>query len=113
MTRPICVGFSVLHISKSLMYDFYYRYAVAKYGSRIKLLMTDTDSLLYHIKTEDIYKDIIVAKYLFDTSDYPKNHSCYSEENKKALGKFKDETWYSNQRIHRLQSKMLFKSHGW
>jgi hypothetical protein len=27
----------------------------------------------------------------FDTSDYPKDHPLYSDENKKVIGKFKDE----------------------
>lgn len=28
----------------------------------------------------------------FDTSDYPSNHMCFSVNNKKVLGKFKDES---------------------
>ena len=92
LSRPVYVGFAVLDISKSIMNDFHYRYAVAKYGPQIRLLMTDTDSLLYHIQTEDVYKDITEAHHLFDTSEYPIDHPCFSEENKKALGKFKDET---------------------
>ena len=55
------------------MYDFHYKYIKTKYGDKVKLLFTDTDSLAYEIKTKDFYKDInpdIVKR--FDTSDDPK-----------------------------------------
>ena len=38
------------------MYEFHYDYIKNKYGSKSKLLLTDTDSLMYEIKTEDVYK---------------------------------------------------------
>jgi hypothetical protein len=40
------------------MYDFYYNIMKPKYGDNIQLFMTDTDSLVYEIKTEDLYEDI-------------------------------------------------------
>ncbi len=73
------------------MYDFHYNYIKKKY-CKAKLLMTDTDSLTYHIETEDLYKQMLDDKEHFDCSDYPKNHYNFSEENKKVVGKFKDET---------------------
>ena len=60
----------------------------------IKLLFTDTDSLMYEIQTEDFYKDISKdVKDRFDTSDYPPNHpsGIPSGFNKKVIGMFKDE----------------------
>ena len=62
-----------------------------KYGNNIKLLATDTDSLIYEIKTEDMYEDIKSMKEYFDCSEYDENHLCYDENNKKVIGKFKDE----------------------
>ena len=56
--KPIYLGTSILDISKTLMYDFNYKYMKPKYGDRAKLLLTDTDSLVYEIQTEDFYKDI-------------------------------------------------------
>ena len=43
------------------------------------------------LETEDFYKDLEKDLYLYDTSDYPKGHPCYSGMNKKVIGKFKDE----------------------
>ena len=95
MNKPVYLGMSILDLSKSLMYDFHYRYIKAKYGSKAKLLFTDTDSLFYEIETEDFYKDISEdVKDKFDTSNYPENHpsGIPTGINKKVLGMFKDET---------------------
>ena len=58
MTKPIYPGLSILDISKTLMYKFWYDYVKPKYEDRAKLCYMDTDSLLIYIKTEDFYKDI-------------------------------------------------------
>ena len=89
--RPMIVGFCILELSKVLMYDFHYNTMTKKYGDDIKLLFTDTDSLCYHITTEDIFDDMKDNLNMYDTSDYPKEHQCYSTDNKKVIGKFKDE----------------------
>jgi hypothetical protein len=75
------------------MYEFHYEYMLPKYGAeRIKVLMTDTDSFIYEVETEDHYKDMGEDADRFDFSNYPKDHALYSEKNKKVLGKMKDET---------------------
>ena len=48
---------SILYLSKLLMYQFTYDYTKNNYGIKSILLCTDTDSLIYEIKTEDIYED--------------------------------------------------------
>ena len=94
MNKPVYLGMTILDLSKTVMYDFHYKYIKPKYGSKAKLLFTDTDSFLYEIQTEDFYKDISGdVKDRFDTSDYPENHpsGIPTGINKKVLGMFKDE----------------------
>jgi len=61
------------------------------YGDNCKLLYTDTDSLVMHINTEDVYADWRGMKEHFDFSNYPTNHPNYDKSNAKKLGLFKDE----------------------
>ena len=92
--KPIFVGQAILDISKTHMFDFHYNFIKDKYGDKAELLMTDTDSLVYHIQTDDFYKDINEdVKEWFDTSNYPKNHlsGIKTGVNKKENGKMKDE----------------------
>ena len=91
LNKPIYVGFSVLDLSKFLMYDWHYNKLKKKYGENCTLLYTDTDSLLVDIKTKDVYKDMSETKDEYDISDYPKDHPLYDETNKKVIGKMKDE----------------------
>jgi hypothetical protein len=92
LNKPIAVGASILDLSKVMMYDFHYNYMYKKYDpSRVKLLFTDTDSLCYKIQTDDWFEDIKGDEQLFDFSNYPSDHSIYSEMNKKVVGKMKDE----------------------
>ena len=94
MNKPIYLGMSILDLSKTVMYDFHYKYIKPKYEDKAKLLFTDTDSLMYEIETEDFYKDIIGdVKYKFDTSKYPKKNvsGITNGCNENVLGMFKDE----------------------
>ena len=54
-------------------------------------MFTDTDSLVYEIKTEDVYEDFYQNKNLFDFSDYPLDSKFVDPANKKVIGKMKDE----------------------
>ena len=78
-----------MDLSKYFMYEFDYKYIKNKFDA--KLLFTDTDSLVYEIKTEDVYEDFYRDKNLFDFSDYPLDSKFFDPVNKKAIGKMKDE----------------------
>ena len=93
LNRPAYVGMCILNFSKTLMYDFHYKYIKNKYGDKAKLLFTDTDSLTYEIEAEDVYQDFLNDKEKFDNSDYNKSSTFFDETNKKVIGKFKDEVF--------------------
>ena len=89
LNKPVYVGFSILDLSKLLMYEFHYKYIKSKFEA--KLLFTDTDSLVHEIKTEDVYEDFYQDKNLFDFSDYSLDSNLFDPVNKKVIGKMKDE----------------------
>ena len=47
--------FNKRDLSKVLMYEFHYDYIKMKYGNKLRLLFTATDSLMYEIKINDVY----------------------------------------------------------
>ena len=56
MNKPVYLGMSILHISKTLMYEFWYDYIKPKYHKNAKLCYMDTSSFVIYIKTEHFYK---------------------------------------------------------
>ena len=93
LDRPIHCGFTCLELSKLHMYTFYYSLFKKIYEDKCSLLMSDTDSLLMDIKTDDIFKDFELYSDLLDLSEYPSNHisNLKNDSNKKVLGVLKDE----------------------
>ena len=89
LIKPIYVGFSILDLSKLLTYEFHYKYIKSKFDA--DLLFTDTDSLAYEIKTENVYEYFYEDKSLFVFRDYPLSSKFYDPTNKKVIGKMKDE----------------------
>ena len=64
LNKPIYVGFTVLELSKWLMYDFHYNFIKKHFD--VELLFTNTDSLTYEIKSKDVYEKNFKHKHLFD-----------------------------------------------
>ena len=92
MNKPIYLGLSVLEISKTLMYEFWYDYMKPKYGNDVKLCYMDTDSFIMNIKTNDFYEDIANdVEDRFDTFNYEVNRPLQIGKNKKVIGLMKDE----------------------
>ena len=90
--KPIYLGFSVLELSKLLMYEFYYHKLQPYYNSRVKLHYMDTDSFILSIKTGDLINDLEYFKDDFDFSELDPSHELYNSINKKVIGKLKIET---------------------
>ena len=90
-TKPTYTGASILDLAKLHMYKFHYDVMVRQYGEKLSLLFTDTDSLCYHIVTKSLYKDMEGFIQHMDTSNFPKEHPCFSLVNDRKLGFFKDE----------------------
>ena len=86
VNNPIYIGFTVLELRKWLMYDFHYNFIKKNFDA--ELLFTDTDSLTYEIKSENVYEEFFKWK---DFSNYSKDSKFFDETNKKVIGKMKDE----------------------
>ena len=93
MNKPVYLGQVILDLSKIAMYEFHYNYMVPKYGlEKLKLYYIDTDSLVYEIKTEDFYADMVDdVPAIFDTSGYCPNRPLPIGLNKKVIRLMKDE----------------------
>ena len=82
----------ILELSKVVIYKFHYDYIKNKYDNNSRLLFTDTDSLMYEIKTEDVYKDFSNDKEMFDFNNYSTKSKYYDNSNKLVVGNKKDKT---------------------
>lgn len=104
LDKPKLVGACILEMAKLRMYDFFYNTMRSVFGDRMRLLMTDTDSLVMEIETDDWQQEIRAAGRLseMDFSAYPIDHpfirslsaderKLVMETNNSAIGKMKDE----------------------
>ena len=92
MSKSIYLGLSILEISKTLKYEFWYDYMKPKHDNKVKLCYTDTDSFIINIKTNDFYEHIASdVENMFDTSNYEVNRPFPMGKNKKVIGLMKDE----------------------
>ena len=89
LNKPIYGEFVVLELSKLLMFKLYYSHLKSKYNEKIKLLATDTDSLIIYIETEDVYEDVKNDIKNYDT--YGFTIDWMRQENNKVPGLFRDE----------------------
>ena len=83
LNEPVYVGFSILDLSKLLMYEFHYKYLKSKFDAN--LLFADTCSLVDETKTEDFYEHLYEDKDSFDFSDYPLNSKFFDSVNKVSV----------------------------
>ena len=81
----------ILDLSKLLKYKFHYDYIRNNYGNNSRLLFTATYSLVYKIKTKDVYEDVSKDKEMFDFSNYSPKSKYFTDSSKLVAGKMKDE----------------------
>ena len=97
MDKPIYLGFSVLQLSKFLMYETNYDKLQPYFKQEdIQLHYMDTDSFVLNVNTKDIIKDLKPLEDLFDFSNSNENHELFKNKNKKVIGKYKIETPKNN-----------------
>ena len=53
MNKPVYLGSSIIGLSKTVTYEFWYNHAKLKYGENAKLCYMDTESFTVHVKTDD------------------------------------------------------------
>ena len=86
MNTPVCLGLSILDLSKTVIYEFWYDYVKPKYGENAKICYMNTESFIVHVKTDDIYKDIVEdIETRFDTSDFELDRPLPKGKNKKVI----------------------------
>ena len=94
MNKPAYLRMSILDISKTLMYEFWYDYIKPKYQDKAKVCYMITESFVIHLKTEDFHEGIAND---FEKWFYISNYDENDERplpigmNKKIIGLFKDE----------------------
>ena len=72
------------------MHDFHYSFIKKHFDA--ELLLTDTDSLTYEIKSEEVSEEFLKNKHLFDFSNYPENSKLFDQAIIKVIGKMKNES---------------------
>ena len=90
--KPIYLGFSVLELSKLLMYEVYYHKLQPYCNNKIKLHFMDADSFISSLKTTNLLNVLVNFKNDFNYSELDKSHEFYDTINKKVIGKTKIQT---------------------
>ena len=75
LKKPIYVAFTALDLSKLKMHDF--RYNFIKKNFDAILLFTNTDSLTYEMKSENVYEKLFKWKDLLDFSNYSEHSKFF------------------------------------
>ena len=85
MNKQVFLGLSILQLSQTVMYEFWYDHVKLKYGEKTKLCYMDTGSFTVYMKAEDIYVDIAKdVETRFGTSNYELDRPLSKGKNKKV-----------------------------
>ena len=91
MNKPIYLGLSILEISKTLMYEFWYDYMKPKYANNVKLCYMDTDSFIMNIKQMNFMKIFLMMLKIGLILQIMSIGLCQQEKIKQVIGLMKDE----------------------
>ena len=69
LNKSVYIGMGISELSTVIMYELHYDYIKSKCENKSELLFGDTDSLMYEIKTENVYEDFCSNKQMFDFSN--------------------------------------------
>jgi len=103
LNQPIAMGFAILEYSKLTMMSFYYDVLTHIYGSNVRLLMTDTDSVIVEIITPNLIEDIVTNADLRNALDLSEERASTFGgridvmQNAAIYGKFKTEVPFHDQ----------------
>ena len=89
LNKPICVGCTVLELSKLEIYKFHYDFMKDNVNI-FNLIFTDIDSFVYET-SENFYEIMYQHKQIFDLINQHKNSKFFCNDKKTVLGKMKDE----------------------
>lgn len=76
MDYPQYVGFTILELAKSKLYNFYYQALKAHYGDKVNIYYSDTDGYIHCMNFDDIYKKEWIDTSLARTIHYTANPIC-------------------------------------
>ena len=92
MNKLVYLGLPILHLSETVMYEFWYDYLKSTYCENVKLCYMNTDSFTVHVERVDIYKDITKdVEKRFNTLNYEIDRLLPKGTNEKVIGLMKDE----------------------
>lgn len=83
-------GLTILDTSKVTMLRLYWRLK-GQFGSRMKVLFTDTDSFGVEITSNSIHEELSAIKDILDTSGLPRDHPLYDPSRSRQPGYLKIE----------------------
>jgi hypothetical protein len=99
MNKPIYIGANILDESKLIMFKLYYDHLLPHFGERMKLIYTDTDSLVLYVQSDNIAKDIYALRDVLDVSCAPPSYYLPDVDkneymkNKGVIVLYEDEEW--------------------
>ena len=87
MNKSVYLGWSILGLSKTVIYGFWYDYLKSKYGENVKLCYSDTDSIIVYVETDHVHKDIAED---VETLNYEVDKPWAKRKSEKVIGIMKD-----------------------